>query len=339
MGKSTTDGWNREVFAELVEKSGVSRKSLATASGVSEPAINQYLRGTVAPGYANILKLADFFAVPLDLLAGRCDEETARGVLDNYGSYFMRLRRAPYEAYLRCRRPMQAILGYEAPWPYNLLDDIFREPWDTVLTKDQTDGLEKAMEILSPREKEAVDAYYKRGLNLEQAGREFNVTRERFRQILAKAVRKLRHPARKSLILYGLETSKEMSEVEQMRVSLAAQAYSLVQWQTELDARAELLGYRERKQLGISEFSDEANPDRDDKTFCCVGCVLNVRIEILDLSVRSYNCLRRACIKTVGDLLSLSQEDMMRISNLGRKSMEEIINKMHEMGLKMSWEV
>lgn len=230
---------------------------------------------------------------------------------------------------------MQAILGYEAPWPYNLLDDIFREPWDTVLTKDQTDGLEKALEILTQREEKAVDAYYKRGLNLEQAGREFNVTRERFRQILAKGVRKLRNPARKKLILYGLETSKEMSEVEQMRVSLAEQAYSLVQWQAELDARAELLGYRERKQLGMSEFSDEPNPDNGGMTVCGVR---NVGIEELELSARSYNCLRRACIKTVGDLLSLSLEDMMRISNLGRKSREEIIDKMHEIGLKMSWE-
>lgn len=336
MGKPTTDGWNREVFAELVKKSGASRKTLATATGVSEAAINQYLRGVTAPGYANILKLADFFAVPLDLLAGRCDEETARGVLDNYSAYFMRLRRAPYEAYLRCRRPMPAILGFEAPWPYNLLDDIFNEQWSDVLTQDQLDGLNKALTMLTEREQQVIDAYYKRGLNLEEAGREQNVTRERIRQISAKAVRKLRHPARKSLILYGLEMSEEMSEVGRLRAELTAETYALIQWQAELDARAELLGYRERKQLGTPEFADEVGSSERNQAS---HGLQNIWIDELQLSVRSYNCLRRACIDTVADILELSQEDMMHVRNLGRKSMEEIIKKMHSMGLKMSWEV
>lgn len=336
MGKPTTDGWNREVFAELVEKSSISRKSLAAASGVSEAAINQYIRGVTAPGYANILKIADFFAVPLDLLAGRCDEETARGVLDNYGAYFMRLRRAPYEAYLRCRRPTQAIHGFEAPWPYNLLDEIFQGQWSDVLTQDQLDGLKKALTILTEREQQVIDAYYRRGLNLEEAGREQNVTRERLRQISAKAVRKLRHPARKKLILYGLEMSKEMSEVGRLRAELTAETYALTQWQAELDARAELLGYRERKQIGTPEFDDEAGSSEQDQAS---HGLQNIWIDELQLSVRSYNCLRRACIDTVADILELSQEDMIHVRNLGRKSMEEIIRKMHSMGLKMSWEV
>lgn len=61
--------------------------------------------------------------------------------------------------------------------------------------------------------------------------------------------------------------------------------------------------------------------------------VLEMTIEELDLSVRSYNCLKRAGINTVEDLISKSEEDMMKVRNLGRKSLEEVINKLSNLGL------
>ena len=61
--------------------------------------------------------------------------------------------------------------------------------------------------------------------------------------------------------------------------------------------------------------------------------VLEMTIEELDLSVRSYNCLKRAGINTVEDLTNKSEEDMMKVRNLGRKSLEEVINKLKGLGL------
>ena len=61
--------------------------------------------------------------------------------------------------------------------------------------------------------------------------------------------------------------------------------------------------------------------------------VLEMTIEELDLSVRSYNCLKRAGINTVEDLSNKSEEDMMKVRNLGRKSLEEVINKLYQLGL------
>lgn len=61
--------------------------------------------------------------------------------------------------------------------------------------------------------------------------------------------------------------------------------------------------------------------------------VLELTIEELDLSVRSYNCLKRAGINTVEDLTNKSEEDMMKVRNLGRKSLEEVINKLNGLGL------
>jgi DNA-directed RNA polymerase subunit alpha len=63
--------------------------------------------------------------------------------------------------------------------------------------------------------------------------------------------------------------------------------------------------------------------------------VLELSIEELDLSVRSYNCLKRASINTVDDLASKTEEDMMKVRNLGRKSLEEVLNKMAELGLSL----
>ncbi|MBQ1742105.1 MAG: DNA-directed RNA polymerase subunit alpha, partial [Oscillospiraceae bacterium] len=61
--------------------------------------------------------------------------------------------------------------------------------------------------------------------------------------------------------------------------------------------------------------------------------VLELTIEELDLSVRSFNCLKRANINTVEDLISKTEDDMMKVRNLGRKSLEEVINKLAMMGL------
>jgi len=64
--------------------------------------------------------------------------------------------------------------------------------------------------------------------------------------------------------------------------------------------------------------------------------VLNKTIEELDFSVRSFNCLKRAGINTVGDLISKSPEEMMRVRNLGKKSLEEVIAKLEEYNLSFA---
>lgn len=64
--------------------------------------------------------------------------------------------------------------------------------------------------------------------------------------------------------------------------------------------------------------------------------VLEMTIEELDLSVRSFNCLKRANINTVEDLISKTEEEMIKVRNLGRKSLEEVINKLTMMGLALA---
>lgn len=64
--------------------------------------------------------------------------------------------------------------------------------------------------------------------------------------------------------------------------------------------------------------------------------VMDMNIDELELSVRSYNCLKRAGINTVSELTSKTSEDMMKVRNLGRKSLEEVLAKLKELGLQLS---
>ena len=63
---------------------------------------------------------------------------------------------------------------------------------------------------------------------------------------------------------------------------------------------------------------------------------LNIVIEDLDFSVRTYNCLKRAAINTIGDLVTRSEDDMMKVRNLGKKSLDEVIAKLAEMELSLA---
>ena len=61
--------------------------------------------------------------------------------------------------------------------------------------------------------------------------------------------------------------------------------------------------------------------------------VLEMTIEELDLSVRAFNCLKRAGVNSVNDLINKSPEEMMKVRNLGKKSLEEVVSKLRSLGL------
>lgn len=80
--------------------------------------------------------------------------------------------------------------------------------------------------------------------------------------------------------------------------------------------------------LGDVEIMVEKEEEQKDK-------LLEMTVEELDLSVRSYNCLKRAGINTVEELIQRNEEDMMKVRNLGKKSLEEVVNKLDELGLTL----
>ncbi|MBD5112827.1 MAG: DNA-directed RNA polymerase subunit alpha [Ruminococcaceae bacterium] len=92
----------------------------------------------------------------------------------------------------------------------------------------------------------------------------------------------------------------------------------------------------ERLQL-FAELSDEINPQEfmETKEESQKDKVLEMTIEDLELSVRSFNCLKRAGINTVGDLVKMSPDDMMKIRNLGKKSYDEVMARLDSLGCEL----
>jgi len=87
--------------------------------------------------------------------------------------------------------------------------------------------------------------------------------------------------------------------------------------------------------IDISDKGREAvviEPKKEEGT---VAAACEINIDELELSVRSYNCLKRAGINTVGELVNKTAEDMMKVRNLGRKSLDEVLAKLKELGLSL----
>jgi len=186
-------------------------------------------------------------------------------------------------------------------YPFNLMVEIFSDEEKAMETTLK--GLNKALLTLTEREQSVLSMRYKDKLTLKECGKNHNVTQERIRQIAAKALRKLRHPGRCNL--------------------MKAVPYSdmLAEWNSynELEQDYKLL-----KEAFETLTSKPTEPDEIQKA---INRAQNLKQPLadLDLSVRSYNCLRRAGKNTIGDIVAMSELDLTKIRNLGRKSMDEIV--------------
>ncbi|MBR1396702.1 MAG: DNA-directed RNA polymerase subunit alpha [Selenomonadaceae bacterium] len=86
---------------------------------------------------------------------------------------------------------------------------------------------------------------------------------------------------------------------------------------------------------GLPEEIEEEEPIFFEEQVDESGKILEMTIEDLDLSVRSFNCLKRAGINTVADLVARTEDEMMKVRNLGRKSLDEVKKKLDELGLEL----
>lgn len=101
-----------------------------------------------------------------------------------------------------------------------------------------------------------------------------------------------------------------------------------------ISSSAKILNDHLKLFIGLTEeISDEVTMvEKEEETR---DKILEMAIEELDLSVRSYNCLKRAGINTVEELTQRTEEDMMKVRNLGKKSLEEVTQKLSELGLSL----
>lgn len=284
----------KERIGELVSMHHTTINAINDITEGAATRVRNYYDGlqhTIRP--EDIVTLADYFGVSIDYLIGRTDE------LDpDYFKKAEELHLNSYEVYLGRKRHdayfSLAVSGNSSPYPvypYNLIQ-TFKLPLKVPVADQVKQNLEEVIRTkLSKRETFCVELYFKKYKTLEECGIKFGVTKERIRQILAKAGRKLRHPSIFKFIEYGLDYQDCINE--EYRAS-----------------RDELI--KEKSDILIKSHKLEDT---------------GTTIDDLDFSVRTYNCLRRAGIETDKQLMLMTVDSLMGIRNLGRKSLEEILHK------------
>lgn len=181
-------------------------------------------------------------------------------------------------------------LVYKPLWPENLYCAVWQKKSFPSIPPDWERGMEKALLLIKPREAKVLLGRFRDGLTLVEMGDRCGVTREYIRQIENKALRMLRGENVGKWLLYGYAVCAQEEERTHKENALLFQA--------RVQARRAEEEQRQATRKGLED----------------------LKIESLDLDVRSYNCLSRAGIVTVADLVSLRHKDLMKIRSLGKKS-------------------
>ena len=230
---------------------------------------------------------------------------------------------------------MSKISGLE--YPYNLMAAVNKEPLTWIMKPENIEALEEVISSrLTEREQKAINLYYVSKMTLGDVGKEFGLTRERIRQILAKAIIKISQPQYFNYICQGIHTVSDIEEKNNKLIErekyLALEAASLQQYRSLLEIRQhkiELIMEKYGIPKNIFEISDEQFIKE-------VGNFnyLHAPLENLNLSVRSFNCLYRAGINTIDGLIDFLREKgpkgLIKIRNLGRASYYEILEKVNK---------
>lgn len=202
----------------------------------------------------------------------------------------------------------------------------------TDIPYDVDKGFMQAFKTLAPREVKIIKEYYLGCLTLDQVAAIHQLTRERIRQILARGLRKLRQPQRSRIWINGWTVYKKLDDLRKSKSEITyseevEKFESHVRDIVEQKDKEKMLEiYHDLKRLIESDDYDETRIKRD---------IDNVPIIEMELSVRSYNCLKHNGVHYVKDLEGMKISKILKMRNLGRKSLEEIIDKCLEWGINL----
>lgn len=261
---------------------GWKQVDLARKTGITPQAVGDHMSGKTGLTLDTMLKYMDAL--------GCSANDVFEGIVD--------------------RTRYNPIVEIEDYYPYNLAVAVYG---DDVLKEWCFDPkrLEAAVADLTERQQKVLKCRYQNHMNLEDTGKEFGVTRERIRQVEAKALRMLRHPRQR----FCFDVDKMLSD--------------LCDAQTERDRlRLENVTLKDKLEaMPKPEPEPEPEHPKEQKKL--------IPIDNLELSVRSWNCLHRAGYRYISDLEGITEEKLMRVRNLGRKSMLEIESKLLEHGIEV----
>lgn len=196
----------------------------------------------------------------------------------------------------------------EKDYPYNLLCIVLGEEPET-LAPDFDASVEYVLSTtLTEKESSIIRQRYKDGLTYAECGKILGVTRERIRQIESKAIRKLRYPSRLKFLCLGV-----LGVIKEVKME-RAEHYGLV--------------ISECMQKVMDAININGKVTADEKP--------DLELDELELSVRSYNCLRRAGVNRVSDIIRMDYDQLTKLRNMGKKSHDEIIAVLKELGYTTS---
>lgn len=311
--------WDGKALRELIHESGLTSEDIANEMGIKLSTLRSYEKGMSAPNFTCLCRFAEFFGVTLDEIAGL----TKRG---DTTEYFKGEHKQIVEALERKYKRKLDKLGIQEDeetrgesdfYPHNLLSDIFEEEYSKEIPYD-SEGLEHAVSLLKKKELDMVNKRYKEGMTLQEIGADYNVTRERVRQVVAKALRKLRHPMMKACIMHGkgyVETAEGQRDIEE---KLNAKSKFLEGKEARLKKEEEKLEKLEKtiqeksKKIGGGDISSIAKLHMSDRANKWLKRGIRINGELVEIS-------------TIGDLETVaSKGKLLNIRNIGVKTAEEI---------------
>ena len=210
-------------------------------------------------------------------------------------------------------------------WPQNLLFDAGYDVME--IQRIPAENVETAFSALTDREREVLRMRYVDGLTYEATGKAYGVTRERIRQVESKALRKLRHPRVAQVIREGEDAVRAH---RMAKATLLEETAKLNEQVVEVRRHAALL----REIMNSGTANSEAV-----KVVKKYATNLDIDIIEMELSVRAYNCLKRAGFNRIADLVGVSRGDLMKVRNLGARSTNEVIEKLKAWGIEVTDEM
>jgi predicted DNA-binding protein YlxM (UPF0122 family) len=220
--------------------------------------------------------------------------------------------------------------GYD--WRETLMKDITGV--DTYIADYWDESYEHIMSHFTVNEQTVMNLRYKEAMTYEEIGEKLNMSKQYIQQTQEKCIRKLRHPHWCSILLYGIDNSAKMNELEN----------SMIETETRLN---EYQAKLKQISMQLDELKTVYKNDLTNniKEHCSTDTIhidsafhysrlSEVSLYDMYLSTRTYNALHKIGIKTAADLLDMSYNDLLQVRNMGVKSTDEIIEKMQSLGVK-----
>lgn len=275
--KLETIGKNIDVIRK---QRGYTLDELARKMGISVTSMSRHINGHTIPEMRLIIKYAEVLGCKVGDLVDEAVDRTAFVIQTDITHTY------PYNiacAIAQSGQDMEARLN---------------AAWDVYMP-----GLIEAIESCSEREQRILELRFKNVMSLDEVGERFSVTRERIRQIEAKALRRLR--AKKGM--WSIAERQERAERA---------------FKSELEALTEKLLEKEEREVPESESVYRLHKEDP-----------HAALEELDVSIRLFNCLKKVGAKTIGDMRFLTEHEVMRTRSFGAGCSEELKTLMEKHGV------